>query len=95
MIFRQPGCLGETRRLSAPPLRVVEYYRYQAVFGFITFSCGVVKFFPPEEDWSRSSAGEVDGDTGAARLFGTLIGTGSHMAVFYGYPAAEAAVVEA
>jgi hypothetical protein len=27
VIFRQPGCLGETRRLSAPFLRMVEYYR--------------------------------------------------------------------
>jgi len=25
--FRQPGCLSETLRLSAPPSRMVEYYR--------------------------------------------------------------------
>jgi hypothetical protein len=27
VIFRQPGCLSKTRRLSAPFLRMVEYYR--------------------------------------------------------------------
>jgi hypothetical protein len=27
MIFRQPGCLSKTRRLSAPFLRMVKYYR--------------------------------------------------------------------
>jgi len=27
VIFRQPGYLSETRRLSAPSLRMVKYYR--------------------------------------------------------------------
>ena len=35
VIFRQPGCLSKTRRLSAPFLRMVEYYRLSIEQAFL------------------------------------------------------------
>jgi hypothetical protein len=32
VIFRQPGCLSKTHRLSAPFSRMVEYYRLPSKF---------------------------------------------------------------